>query len=53
MSRRVVVIVFDGFLLLDVAGPIGALEVAGYYVEDGYAIELTSASGGMVRSQRE
>jgi transcriptional regulator GlxA family with amidase domain len=50
MGRRVVVVVFDGLLLLDVAGPIGALEVAGYYVEDGYAIELTSANGGMVRS---
>jgi transcriptional regulator GlxA family with amidase domain len=50
MGKRVVVVVFDGFLLLDVAGPIGALEVAGYYVEDGYAIELTSISGGIVRS---
>lgn len=50
MERRVVVVVFDGFLLLDVAGPLGALEVAGYYVEDGYAIELTSVSGGIVRS---
>ncbi len=50
MARRVVAVVFDGFLLLDLAGPVGALEVAGHHVEDGYAIELTSVSGGIVRS---
>lgn len=50
MNRRVVVVVFDGFLLLDVAGPIGALEVAGYHLGDGYKVELTSVSGGIIRS---
>lgn len=50
MEKRVIVVVFDGFLLLDIAGPLGALEVAGSHVADGYAIELTSVSGGIVRS---
>jgi transcriptional regulator GlxA family with amidase domain len=50
MTRRVVAVVFDGFLLLDLAGPLGAFEVAGAYVEDGYAVELVSVSGGPVRS---
>jgi transcriptional regulator GlxA family with amidase domain len=50
MPRRVVAVVFDGFLLLDLAGPLGAFEVAGAYVEDGYAVELVSVSGGSVRS---
>jgi transcriptional regulator GlxA family with amidase domain len=45
-----VAVVFDGFLLLDLAGPLGAFEVAGYYVQPGYAVELMSVSGGVVRS---
>jgi transcriptional regulator GlxA family with amidase domain len=50
MQRRVIAIVFDGFLLLDLAGPLGAFELAGYYVEHGYAVELVSVSGGIIRS---
>lgn len=50
MQKRVVAVIFDGFLLLDLAGPLGVLEVAGYHVQDGYAIELISVSGGAVRS---
>lgn len=50
MARQVAAIVYDGFLLLDLAGPLGALEVAGNYVSDAYAVELISVSGGMVRS---
>lgn len=50
MKRRVVAVVFDGFMLLDLAGPLGALEVAGHYAEPGYALELVSVSGGAVRS---
>jgi transcriptional regulator GlxA family with amidase domain len=50
MERRVVAVVFDGFLLLDLAGPLGALEVAGHYATDGYAIELISVSGGTIQS---
>lgn len=48
--RQVVAVVLDGFLLLDLAGPLGALEVAGNYVSDPYAINLISVSGGVVRS---
>lgn len=50
MKRRVVAVVFDGFMLLDLAGPLGALEVAGHYAEPGYALELVSVNGGIVRS---
>lgn len=50
MAKRVVAVVFDAFLLLDLAGPLGAFEVANAYVEDGYQIELVSLTGGAVRS---
>lgn len=50
MTRRVVALAFDGFLLLDLAGPLGVLEIAGHYAADGYAIELASPAGGIVRS---
>lgn len=50
MTRRVVALAFDGFLLLDLAGPLGVLETAGHYAADGYAIELVSPLGGIVRA---
>ena len=50
MTKRVVAIAYDGFLLLDLAGPLGALEVANAFVEQGYAAELVSIRGGTVRS---
>src|SRR5262249_55517490 len=50
MPRRVVAVVFDGFLLLDLAGPLGAFELAGYPAQCGYALELVSVRGGIVRS---
>jgi transcriptional regulator GlxA family with amidase domain len=50
MPRRVVAIAYEGFLLLDLAGPLGALEVASYHAPDGYAVELTSVHGGIVHS---
>jgi transcriptional regulator GlxA family with amidase domain len=50
MAKRVIAVVFDGFLLLDMAGPLGVFEVANAYLEDGYAIELVSLKGGAVRS---
>lgn len=50
MTRRVVALAFDGFLLLDLAGPLGVLEVAGHYAAEGYAIELVSPVGGIVRA---
>lgn len=50
MTRRVVALAFDGFLLLDLAGPLGVLETAGYYAAESYAIELVSLGGGVVRA---
>lgn len=43
-------VVFDGFLLLDLAGPLGALEVANAYADPGYTFELVSVDGGLIRS---
>lgn len=50
MVIRVTGLVFDGFLLLDLAGPFGAMEVASHYAERRYSLELVSVSGGLVRS---
>ena len=48
--RRVVVVVYDGFLLLDLSGPLGVLEIAGYTVKADYRFELVAARPGPVRS---
>ncbi|KQT09519.1 GlxA family transcriptional regulator [Ramlibacter sp. Leaf400] len=45
MSRRVDVLIFPGFQLLDAAGPVAAFEAA-----RGYELHVISAAGGPVRS---
>ena len=45
MTRRICVLVFPGFQLLDAAGPIAAFEAAG-----GYEIRVVAARPGVVRS---
>lgn len=50
MTRRVVAVLFDGFLLLDLAGPFGALEIAGHYGNPRYTLEVTSVDGRIIRS---
>ncbi|WP_342246297.1 GlxA family transcriptional regulator [Pseudomonas sp. OTU5201] len=45
MSRRVAMLVFPGFQLLDAAGPIAAFEAAG-----GYAIQVVALEPGLVQS---
>lgn len=49
-SRRVVLLVYDGFLLLDLSGPLGVLEIAGYTTGADYRFELVAAQPGLVRS---
>lgn len=48
--RRVVVVVYDGFLLLDVSGPLGVLEIAGYTAPAHYRFEVAAARPGLVRA---
>lgn len=45
MSRRISILVFPGFQLLDAAGPISAFEAAG-----GYALRVIAPEAGIVRS---
>lgn len=47
--HRVTLLVFDGFQILDAAGPAAVFEVAGEFGAD-YSLTATSATGGMVRS---
>lgn len=48
--RAIGVLVFEGFQLLDAAGPIGAFEIAGRYVPGAYDIRVLSRDGGRVAS---
>ena len=51
MPRRVGLIVFPGFQILDAAGPLAAFEVPSRALEPSpYAVELLSRQGGLVRS---
>jgi transcriptional regulator GlxA family with amidase domain len=50
MTRRLDVLVFPGFQILDVAGPIAAFEIAERYVPGAYAIAVIAAEPGWVES---
>ena len=50
MTRRVAVLVFPDFQILDAAGPIAAFEIAARYVPGAYAIETIALDAGAVRS---
>ncbi|HEY8616421.1 GlxA family transcriptional regulator [Phenylobacterium sp.] len=50
MSRRIAVVIFPGFQLLDAAGPIAAFEIAERYVPGAYELWVLSAEGGEVES---
>lgn len=50
MSRRIAVVVFPEFQILDATGPIAAFEIAGRISPGAYAIELVAAGGGEVAS---
>lgn len=49
--KTIGVVIFDGFQLLDVAGPVGAFEMPMVGIQPSpYALTLISPQGGMVRS---
>jgi transcriptional regulator GlxA family with amidase domain len=47
---RIACLIYDGFLLLDAAGPLTAFEIASHYRPEGYAIELLAEHEGAIRS---
>lgn len=50
MNRRIAIVIFPDFQLLDAAGPIGAFEHGGRAGGDGYEIVVMRAEGGPVVS---
>jgi len=50
MTRRVDVLIFPGFQILDAAGPIAAFEIAGRLVPGAYEIHVIAAEPGWVES---
>lgn len=50
MTRSVGIFIFEGFQLLDAAGPITALEIASRHRDGAYYVTVVSAAGGSVRS---
>jgi transcriptional regulator GlxA family with amidase domain len=51
MTRRLALVVFDRFQIIDAAGPIGAFEIASVMAGgDAYAIRLLAPGGGAVAS---
>jgi len=50
MSRRLAIVVFPGFQLLDAAGPIAAFEIAERYRPGSYEVGVLAPGGGQVAS---
>jgi len=50
MTRKIAMIIFPGFQLLDAAGPIGAFEIAERFAPEAYELEILSAAAGPVSS---
>jgi transcriptional regulator GlxA family with amidase domain len=50
MTRRIAIVLFPLFQIIDAAGPIGAFEIAGRYAGGAYSLELTAAEPGPVHS---
>lgn len=50
MPHRICCLLFPGFQLLDVAGPLAAFEIASAYVPRAYALRLRALAAGPVRS---
>jgi transcriptional regulator GlxA family with amidase domain len=48
MSRRLAVVIFPGFQLLDAAGPISAFEIAGRFHPGAYDIHVVAPQAGLV-----
>ena len=50
MSRKLGLVIFPGFQILDVTGPLAAFEIAGRFAGGAYELGLLAATGGMVAS---
>ena len=50
MTRKLAVVVFPGFQLLDAAGPISAFDIARRYYEGAYDIQVLAPGGGHILS---
>lgn len=50
MARHVVILVYPGFVLLDLSGPIEALSIANQLYGKNYLLTVASIGGGLVRS---
>ncbi len=50
MLRRLAIVVFPGFQLLDAAGPIAAFDIARRYERGAYDIHILAPGGGQVKS---
>lgn len=48
MTRIVIFVIFDGFQLLDLAGPMTVFEIASRFVPDAYHIETTAENNGAI-----
>ena len=50
MSRRVAMVIFPGFQILDATGPLAALEIAGRLAEGAYDVSVLADPAGLVTS---
>jgi transcriptional regulator GlxA family with amidase domain len=50
MTRRIAVLIFPHFQLLDAAGPLAAFEIAARYKPGSYELRVTAAATGLVAS---
>jgi len=50
MTHRIGLVIFEGFQILDAAGPIAAFEIAGRHPGASYEIEVVAAEAGAVAS---
>lgn len=50
MTRRIAVVVFPGFQLLDAAGPLSAFDIAGRYSPGAYDVHVLAPGGGHILS---
>ena len=50
MTRRIAFLIFEGFQILDAAGPIAAFEIAERYWPGAYALDVIAASAGLTAS---
>src|SRR5688572_12145650 len=49
-SRTVLFVLFPGFQILDIAGPLAAFEIAARFAPNAYRLKLAAAAPGMTAS---